>query len=1550
MASAHNIAAEAIPDVETTNWNAVKLLATKYGIVLKSPDEIRAALRSHKRTASTQSAKGSEQKPKEEQEEEEEDLGLGTPFKIIARPNPDGRQIYHFTARKESGNGAVHWDLGKGGASVDEEADEAGYDPGPDSPSSSVRKSRRKHPSNRTLRMARSIPALRALHASTSSSRSSGNRQRTEETRSDEHRHHAAAEPQPIRLQRGDVLGAILDLRQGINADDYAWTDSPHGIPASNVAKGKVREQRMLGVGRASKSGASTTSARPSNGTWRSISPFGAPVLQRDRNASVRRDEETGRWNRSPIPRMTGMGQPLFADMGSIFDENAKSEPDIRQDGPTAAESVYISDPVNVDQERDECFIFDVVQSYTQPRPMTNSSSSVVSLSVQPSHARDGSENSEQNSRSDESAVSALPGDDPRFSLWAVRSQTDDDALMLCTRQGEVDVVSTPVQKAPGSPWSTSSRKRMSVRDSVSSSETGNSSSKSKGRLSEDSQHAMLFPSQGAFLIAASMPYIVSELTSHIDNRFMTDFFYTYRAYTTAHELLRLLIARFKWSLSPAATAKGEPKRKIVRVRTYVVIKYWISNFFAMDFLPNRALRLQFTSWLNALSQDPDLQRRPADMAIVKSLKKMVRNLKAAYEKTGINGLLMAEGGETPRMPESHSHPEGLDEAGQDANVTLELGEEAGDETSELASIARSPGDGNAGTPIFTSPASETRSAASRHIATESMQAPPPLPTSQGPISRAFLNTFSRLSRFRRHLNARSSTNPFFSEGIDGADYDTNNCGDLLFTRGGLESFLDYFDLRTHHFTPSKQHWSGDESQDPVSDGTTVHEEETPSLSSNQTRSTPASSFDLGHGSPLNSDYKAAFGLGISQDEVDEDHIGLAISTETPQAASMTACRLSTATDPPDLLHHFQSDQTLRSASRAQQQPVSLRLEPSPRRTWSSSEERPAFRALGPPSNVVQIDDIDMSSDEDDGMVRRALRRLPGARDLRVAQNVAELEAPVRQSFDSISSLGHVYEGSRRSLASYYSNVRNDLATNEAHKTSIVTSEMLDPDEALRGFELVKGFRLEHLEDSDDEEEGDVEAALRRLEGVIDEDKQRERARKVERMWQRSQARQMEDQEEKDRMSQLLAHGEGTIDEEKAIDQASVAPSAVHATLVTSETTSTLATAQSHSLPSSDISAPSGRQRSISSHRSEELARARTTQHPLPRSMWAPPPVHRSFLLDYHSDVIAQQFSLIEVELFRAVAWQELVSGQWKVKHHQGQVLDWEAFYQVRARHRVEAQNHATPNASGNDVTIESSIEAITARFNLTCNWVASEIVLSSTVELRAAVVRKLIRIAWKCYHQSNFATLTQIILGLQSPWVERLSKTWARVGVLELRMLRDLKAFINPARNFKHLRNAMREMIIKGHMEDLIISSGPPQGGNNSTSRPAIALNDGCIPFFGLFLSDLAVHDALPTFVEPSSPDAEVDWDPSTGHLNKLADPQAFDHLYPLPHGVQLSPLVNLYKYRILAMTVKSVLALQQRLDAFNFQVNKGVYVKALKLRCLEAEHLTTISRMAEP
>lgn len=1523
---------EALPDVETTNWNAVKLLATKYGIQLRPLEEILASpsVTNSLNKKSNESQDVANIGRSDLRPEQVEDLGVGTPFMITARTVEGGRVIYRFKWRDR---GAPEMSARKGSheEALKNPNSETGYDPGSDSPSSSWgRKSgQRKQASSRTLKTKRSLPLLHTKLAS-SQNAASGSRSVSQ---NDQARIFSQAEksksPAP-RIQRGDVLGAILGLREGITSQDYAWIDQGRDC--------KMPEKQKSPKGKSRDNASNSIPVTPSGlgSAWRSISPFGEPVLQKSQTTSFAQGND---WNKSPIPRLTDLNHPLFAEADdNVFHASHSSN---TEEGN-----------VNLPTACSDTLIYDVLQRYTlrgieSADEISNAKLSPISL---PSRSRQASSSSDlvysPSGLDDSFSLEATPGDDPRFALWAVRSGNEQDTLVLSGRDGSIELlpqspyphfgVTAPLKSSPGSP---TSMKRLSQRmPNHASSSTEQFSSSGNFTPSQKATNPMLVPSDRAFLLAASIPCQIAELTSRIDNQLMTDFFYTYRVYLSGEELLRLLILRLRWAMASTSGPKEEARRKIVRVRTYVVIKYWLSNFFEIDFIPNRALRRQLTNWLNNPGSNED-------MSINKSLKKIVRGLKKVYEQGGLGGILLSDASQSPEVLQGEGFRKDNNDirpAQMEGSIdTLEWDEHVSDE--KVAPIRNRS---SVGVDTWRSPEVASPVQPFHHP-------PPPLPVTQSAISRAFVNTVGKLSRLKRNLNNRSTATPYLggsssgeSSGLEGLELEANDSGDLLFIRGGVENFVKFFNLNSSEDDKSQR------SEDELVSDSTTPQDETPSLStaSNQTFSTPASSIDLGNREESPDDTKqdnnSLDGLGISSEGAD-----LRINSES----DLTQANLAkTATA--DLLHHFQSDQTLRSISTVQ--PMETEQSPKSKSSKSSksSNRRNILQSKGP-DNIVQLDDIDSSSDEDDGMVRKALRRLPGARDLRMANHVRELEMPARNSMDSVSvsSFGRVYAASRRSIGSYYRGPNREsidgllwppgnqlqMTTKTSPKIGIVETEMLDPDEALFGYELVKGFRLDQLEDSDEEEAGDVEAALRRLEGFIDQDKQKEKARKVEAMWLRSRAQRDEDEQREARESEeerianrqsapsIRQYQPSAQEQEVEMERQFLAPSLSPVKL---EKKKKMQTAMP-SIAARKLVPLSG---------GKGIVGRGAAAAPLSR-LWAPPaPVHRSFLLNYRSEVIAQQFCLIESELFKAVTWRELVSDQWKKRQYTGQVLDWESFYQVSVRRKAEASDKGMDQVS--------NVEAIVARFNLTCNWVASEVVLTRHVDDRAAVICKLIRIAWKCYHHCNFATLTQIILGLQSPWVERLIKTWSRVGMLEMRMLRDLKAFINPARNFKHLRTAMKDMIVQGGMMELITSSGPPRSGYKA-KQSQVRLSDGCIPFFGLFLSDLAVNDMLPTLIDPSSPDSStLDYDASTGLLSTLADPLAFAHLPKLPETVKMYPLVNMYKYRNIAVTIKSVLAFQERLSSFEFEADANVYVKALRIRCLEGEQLTQVSHLVEP
>jgi hypothetical protein len=110
-------------------------------------------------------------------------------------------------------------------------------------------------------------------------------------------------------------------------------------------------------------------------------------------------------------------------------------------------------------------------------------------------------------------------------------------------------------------------------------------------------------------IIAATIERWIAQLTSDLNYEELLDFFLTYRSYVDSVDLCHLFICRFHWALQQHTSPEDERVRRIVRVRTFVAIRYWLMTFFTVDFLPNRELRLLLANWLNALIRDPVLKK-----------------------------------------------------------------------------------------------------------------------------------------------------------------------------------------------------------------------------------------------------------------------------------------------------------------------------------------------------------------------------------------------------------------------------------------------------------------------------------------------------------------------------------------------------------------------------------------------------------------------------------------------------------------------------------------------------------------------------------------------------------------------------------------------------------------------------------------------------------------------------------------------------------------------------------------------------------------------------
>ena len=121
-------------------------------------------------------------------------------------------------------------------------------------------------------------------------------------------------------------------------------------------------------------------------------------------------------------------------------------------------------------------------------------------------------------------------------------------------------------------------------------------------------------------IIAATIERWAAQLTSESDYDELMVFFLTYRTYNSATDLCRVLFDRLNWALKGGEDGQwtttfenskvcDDRVRRIVRIRTFIAIRYWLIQFWHIDFVPNRELRLLMADCLNQLNGDPSLKK-----------------------------------------------------------------------------------------------------------------------------------------------------------------------------------------------------------------------------------------------------------------------------------------------------------------------------------------------------------------------------------------------------------------------------------------------------------------------------------------------------------------------------------------------------------------------------------------------------------------------------------------------------------------------------------------------------------------------------------------------------------------------------------------------------------------------------------------------------------------------------------------------------------------------------------------------------------------------------
>ncbi|KAJ6093336.1 hypothetical protein N7486_008625 [Penicillium sp. IBT 16267x] len=257
-------------------------------------------------------------------------------------------------------------------------------------------------------------------------------------------------------------------------------------------------------------------------------------------------------------------------------------------------------------------------------------------------------------------------------------------------------------------------------------------------------------------------------------------------------------------------------------------------------------------------------------------------------------------------------------------------------------------------------------------------------------------------------------------------------------------------------------------------------------------------------------------------------------------------------------------------------------------------------------------------------------------------------------------------------------------------------------------------------------------------------------------------------------------------------------------------------------------------------------------------------PDHVPFILACESQVLAQQLTLVEMAALSEVDWRDLVEMRWSSGCQY--FSSWVQFLTAEER---------------------KGIDLVVGRFNLMVKWVVSEIILTREIQERARTIIKFIHTAAHARRMCNYATMLQIAIALSSSDCSRLQKTWQLVPLEDKRLFKDMECLIQPVRNFNDLRVEME----------------------------TANLQEGCIPFIGLYVHDLTYNAQKPA---------------------------------QIPRG-EGGLLVNFERYRTAARIVKSLLRLIDASTKYRFEPVQGIIERCLWVACLSEDDIQSRSKQLE-
>ncbi|XP_076784461.1 ral guanine nucleotide dissociation stimulator isoform X1 [Arvicanthis niloticus] len=197
-------------------------------------------------------------------------------------------------------------------------------------------------------------------------------------------------------------------------------------------------------------------------------------------------------------------------------------------------------------------------------------------------------------------------------------------------------------------------------------------------------------------------------------------------------------------------------------------------------------------------------------------------------------------------------------------------------------------------------------------------------------------------------------------------------------------------------------------------------------------------------------------------------------------------------------------------------------------------------------------------------------------------------------------------------------------------------------------------------------------------------------------------------------------------------------------------------------------------------------------------------------LLLFPPDLVAEQFTLMDAELFKKVVPYHCLGSIWSQRDKKG-------------------KEHLAP-----------TIRATVTQFNNVANCVITTCLGDQSMKApdRARVVEHWIEVARECRVLKNFSSLYAILSALQSNAIHRLKKTWEEVSRDSFRVFQKLSEIFSDENNY----SLSRELLIKeGTSKFATLEMNPRRAQRRQKETGVI---QGTVPYLGTFLTDLVMLD----------------------------------------------------------------------------------------------------------